>query len=189
MAYPVNACAMENLVLDVVVADPIIPVAEAITLAQAKHYLKMEGINDDDDIITELITEARIWAEKFCAISILSKTVTAILQVKNRIELPYGPVIDISAVVIKDRLGNIVVPGCTTIVGLDGGFPHIAGYGQFQVEYDAGYPIVPADLIGAMLAYIAFAYEHRGDDLEETEANFAPIARKKAFRYKRQMGF
>jgi len=162
---------------------------EPVTKEQAKEWLKMEEIDTDDEIITDLITEARQWLEKYCGICLVESQVDALVSVKNRQELPYGPVRDLSAITITDLNDNAISTGCIQIQGFDNNFPVLMGYGQFKVSYVSGYDPIPQPLLGAMKSYIAFAYEHRGEDLDENSSSFAPKARQKAFPYRRNIGF
>jgi hypothetical protein len=173
-----------NAVVDVVVTESA--PTEPVTLAQAKAWLRMENVSLDDALITELITEARKWIEKRCGISIVTKTVVAILEVMNELELPYGPIQDMTGITITDDDGEPL--GNFTIVGLDGGFPVIRGYGRCTVSYEAGMTDF-TEATGAMKSYIAFAYENRGDEIDESDEPFAKLARKKSNMLKRTIGF
>lgn len=178
-----------NAVIDVVLneeSDP--PIAEPVTPAEAKAWLKMEGTFDaDSQIITNLITEGRRWVENRCGISVVQKGVQAIVEVMNYQELPYGPVADLSSISVLNDEGETVVG--PRIVGLDGGYPSIEGFGRFTVSYDAGMTAVPQDIKGAILSYVAFAYENRGDEIDESDEPFAKLARKKSNPYRRTTGF
>jgi hypothetical protein len=165
------------------------PVTEPVTLSQAKAWLKMESISDDDEIIEGLITEARQWLERYCGVCLVNSNIEAIISVKNRQQLPYGPIPDLSAIVIMDMDNTVITDNCVSVVGIDGGFPVLTGSGQYRLTYESGYEEVPAALIGAIKSYILFAYEHRGDDLDENSNNFAPKARQKAFPYRQNIGF
>lgn len=63
----------------------VAPVAEPITLAVAKAWLKVD-YDDDDDIITELIVAAREYAEK--------RTNRALMQQTILMQLPCFPYVD-----------------------------------------------------------------------------------------------
>lgn len=173
---------------NVVLADPIRvreSAALPITLDQAKAYLKMTGIDDDDPIIEQLISEAVDWLETYCDISAVPQTVTAELQVKNKIYLPCGPVVSITTVTPSEDAGTHTV---MSIPG-DGA---IKGCGIYTVVYEAGYPDgqLPAALKGALYSYIAYCYEHRGDNaLNENAPEFAAQAKQKAFPFIKSISF
>lgn len=159
---------------------------EPVTLEQAKAWLKMEAIDDDNDIITTLITEARDWVEKYCGITLVQREVSATLEIKNRMELPLGPV-DKATIVVTNYNGDTVDSPVLTGNGVS--FILLNGHGQFNVEYTAGYEIIPPALILAMRQYITYAYEHRGDGLSEDRKEYAYESRRTAFPYKRNLTF
>ncbi len=102
-----------NRVVDVVLTN-VSTVVEPVTLAEVKNYLKTNSIADvdEDALTTDMITEAREWVEKRCGISLIAKTVSTILELYNRQELPYGPVITNDPtnkpIVVKDKDGVII---------------------------------------------------------------------------------
>lgn len=188
--FPHHYCnrIQTNAVLDVVVTESIDPpIEEPVTLAQAKAWLRMENVSLDDAIITALITEGRQWVEKRCGISIVTKDIIAILEVMNEIEIPYGPIPDTSAIAMTNSDGEVV--DNFTVVGINGGYPVLRGYGMVNLAYTAGMTTVDQEIRGAILNYVAFAYENRGDEIEESDSPFAKLARKKSNLYKRTIGF
>lgn len=53
------------------------PAAEPIVLTDMKNYLKIEsGVTEDDDLITELIKNARIFVERHTSRALISQTIT-----------------------------------------------------------------------------------------------------------------
>lgn len=173
-----------NAVIDVVL-DEGDSVAFPVTLDVMKDYLKI-STTADDELIVAMITEARIWAEKRCGISIVEKEVTAIIEVMNEQELPYGPIQKDTIVVVNSEGDTVTDP---VLIGLDGGYISLRGVGRFEVSYTAGMATVPQDLQGAIKAYVAFSYENRGDELDKSAQPFAVLARKKSNMYKRTIGF
>jgi hypothetical protein len=172
-----------NSVIDVQ-KTPIGEIVEPVTLIQAKNFLKID-FTDDDDIITSLITESREWVENRCGISVIHYDCEAIIQVLNSQELPYGPVI--GPITIANAAGNAVSITSYNLVGMD--YPRFMGYGRFTINYRSGFDEVPQGVIGAMLNYIAFCYENRGDLIDESTNSFANQARQKCYPFKRTIGF
>lgn len=84
------------------------PASEPVTLTEAKAYLKVTT-SAEDDLITELITTARIWVEKFCRVGLLPQT---ILETFNhwprgrKIPLSISPLRSISSISYLDSAGN-----------------------------------------------------------------------------------
>lgn len=177
-----------NAVVDVVLnedQDP--PNTEPVTLTEIKQWLRIQSNSAEDALLNELIVEGRKWVEKRCGISVVAKEVTAIIEVMNEQEFPYGPVQNIDSITAVNDQGETV--SNYRVVGLDGGYPAVQGYGRFTFTYDAGMDTVPADLKGAIKNYVAFAYENRGDEIDESDEPFAKLARKKSNMFKRTIGF
>ncbi len=136
---------------------------EPVTLQQAKDWGKIEQ-DADDDIITALITAARRICEKYSCIGFINREVTAVINNANGgFFLPYGPVtgtptatdefdVDLT---IEYRLGQV------------------QSLGQFTVIYDAGYAVLPDDLMTALKAQFLFLYESRGEGTQ----GISPIAK------------
>jgi hypothetical protein len=183
MPTRIDICPRSNTVIDVQRAR-IDNTEEGwpVTLENVKAYLKMDGITDDDLIISQMITEGIDWIENYCSISFVPQTVTAYLLIKNRIELPFGPVVSIEAINdVTDFNVDCLYPAT--------GFVNLTGYGRYKVDYTAGYTEYPPGLIGALYGYVAYAYEHRGDQFDENSTEFAAIAAKKAFPFTRDICF
>lgn len=173
-----------NAVIDVVL-DEGESIEFPVTVTRMKEYLKV-STTADDLLIGEMINEARMWVEKRCGISIIEKQVTAILEVMNEQELPYGPIQKGTIEVLNADGETVTDP---VLIGLDGGYISLRGYGRFEVSYTAGMETVPQDIQGAIKAYVAFVYENRGDELDKSTQPFAVLARKKSNMYKRTIGF
>lgn len=138
---------------------------EPVSLSEAKAYMHI-GFDDDNDLITSLITGAREWVEKLTGTSLISRSVTCEVQVANNMELPFGPVVgDVTTTVVEgDSLYNIST----------GQFKSIKGYGRYNVNYMAGYSTVPEMLKLAIKARVLDTYENRG---EADKENHSLIAR------------
>lgn len=164
-------------------------VTEPVTLDDFKHFLKV-SYPDDDLLLTRLLKEARQWVENQCGVSLIPTNVRAILAVKNRQELPYGPAAVKANIVIRNPVtGAAVQTGCFRLEGFDNGFITLVGYGQYQVEYTAGYNPVPQELRVAIMNKGAASYEHRGDELNEANVDYARIAKSQCKHYVRTTGF
>lgn len=86
---------MSNRIIDIkrVESSP----TEPLTLTQVKAHLIITA-TDDDTLLTALITSCRRVIEEYCAISIVTKTVTLIADLCREWELPYGPVTTVTSV-------------------------------------------------------------------------------------------
>jgi hypothetical protein len=131
------------------------------TLAQAKTWARVDT-DEDDALITALITAARRKCEQFTGISFITRTVTAILNNSNGgIYLPYGPVA--GTIALTDLNGNTITQTNNEIIGLD--FKQIVEPRSSYIKavYPAGYTTLPADLVTAWKMQVAYMYDHRGD--------------------------
>lgn len=135
---------------------------EPVTLQQAKDWGKIEQ-DADDDIITALITAARRICERYLDIGFINREVTATINNANGgFFLPYGPVTGTPTAIddydndlaIEYRLGQLQT------------------LGQMTVTYDAGYAVLPDDLMAALKAQFLFLYENRGEGTQ----SISPIA-------------
>lgn len=169
------------------------PSIEPITLAQAKVWARVDH-DDEDDEISMLITAVRQACEKRCRRTLVESTweVTA-ADWSLRIELPYGPLIEVGSVnylplgggaeaVLSPSLYVVdrhnVVPA---IVPADGAsWPDLAP-GQPQavrVPYQAGYATaaaldtLPAPLLLWMRLHLVHYYDNRS---AVAKGNLAPL--------------
>jgi hypothetical protein len=179
-------CPIPANFADYISTTDITPVTEPVTLEMAKKWLRMENIDDDNDLIEELIIEARMWVERFCALSMVPKNIKCTINLHHgSVELPYGPV-DTDTVEVRDTFGNIITTGFT-LTGETGTFAGISGYGIFSLSYTS-MQALQSPLLGAIRSYIAYAYEHRGDMLsDENDLEFAKEAKQKAKPFMRQI--
>src|SRR6478609_3346354 len=135
---------------------------EPITLAQAKAWLKVTH-DDEDVIITALITAARQTCEGYISKSFVERTVTAIVRNDlGNIKLPYGPVNTVTSA--ADSEGGEYGSGDYNITGISDkrlGYP-MASY--VKVVYTAGYSVLPEQFKTAIKMQLSWMYTHRGDD-------------------------
>lgn len=155
---------------DISVESP--PVIEPVGLQEVKDYLRLEGFQADDDspadafmfdddLINDLITEARMWVENYTGVHLIRKQLRVVLtNTSGNIELP-GPVT--GTPVATDECGTALT---VRTVGAD--FPILLSpaLGMITLIYPAGYAthLVPAWARSAIKAYVADHYEFRGDD-------------------------
>lgn len=182
---------------------------EPVTPTEAKKHLLVD-FSDDDTYITALITQARMMIEEYCAISIVSKTITLIADLYMEREIPYGPVIAIISVQTRagtQGSGPATYESATTDWQTDGEefmtfnpnafgcsySPTVPFTGRldpapdyrWKIVYTAGYTTVPDGLKLAVLNQIAFLYENRGNE----NKGICESAQAYAFPYKRMLWF
>lgn len=151
---------------------------EPVTLAEAKAHLNIPtGNTYFDTYITALITQARETAENFTGLSIVSKTVTVIIDLYSECMLPYNPVTTFTSASLKTGANAYTVQDLGNDFDIDGDYfiPIATLSGRWKLIYVAGYTpsTIPAGLKLGILQEIAFRFENRGD-LTENRANVNP---------------
>lgn len=160
-----------NAVLDKVFSDE--SATEPVTLAEFKAHLNMvfdsEGsyeFNDDDGKLTRILKAARTRIEKYIGISLIERTVTAILRNDcGSIEFPFGPVTGDVTLVDKD---DEAISGAV-IMGLQFKWLECPRTCYAKATYTAGWAAVdvPEDLKTAIMEEGAFRYTNRGDQQQQ----------------------
>jgi uncharacterized phiE125 gp8 family phage protein len=157
--------------------DPV----EPVQLDEVKSYLRLEGFqdvdesditefDDDDDLIETLIVTARKKLEKLYGISIVEKTLRAVItNLAGDIEIPQGPVISITSLKNSegDDITDYTITGYTTdeleedindFVTLE-----CPNQCKMVMVYEAGYVQVPEPLKVEILRMVAWYFTNRGD--------------------------
>lgn len=154
---------------------------EPVTLADVKAYLRVD-FDDDDDLITALITAARQKCEKLLGLVLVETDITAYYATsnntvygscprKNRFEIFYGPVLEESGVPAFTGL-----PDDAKIIGSGTGI-WIETYSDcLDISYSSGWDAVPEWAILAVKKQTAWDYEHRGDEVQQYAAGNTLIA-------------
>jgi len=147
--------------------------AEPISLETAKDWLRVTS-EDDDVIITDLITAARKRIEAYSTRSMVAKSITLTGHVETSFMLPYAPISNITAV--KYLQGQIVDTGVNNWQTLDPDEYQIIGYNdkQFRPQIEGVYEITYTTTANTDIALktdlkrvLLWMYENRGDDTDE----------------------
>lgn len=96
--------------------------SEIVLVATAKDYIRV-STTADDNIITRMITQARIWCENYISRDIVSKNRTYYIPETNgTFDLPFAPVSSISSVTSDGTAVDYTVLGLDNeTIELDGG--------------------------------------------------------------------
>jgi hypothetical protein len=130
--------------------------SEPITLLEAKQYLRVL-YDADDDVIEQLITQARQTLEQATNLSLVEQDITLVNDsYLNKLRLPYGP---ITAVTSIDLDGEDILSTALYDVGRI----VYSGDGVLTVEYSAG-GVEQQGVKLAMLELIAHNFMNRGTD-------------------------
>lgn len=134
-------------------------ITEPVTLQEVKDYLRVD-FNDDDTLITSLITSSRSKCEKVLGLVLVDTTVNALYKNNgDLIELFYGPI-------KNDEDGPIIdgVPSGDSVKGWDGNIWIESTAKELNLTYQSGWDKVPDWAKLAILKQIAWDYESRGDN-------------------------
>ena len=165
-------------------------VSEPVTLEEMKKYLRLEGDDSpgdefdfDDELIQDMITEGRVWVEQYTGLHLVEKSLQVVLlNQAGMTEMP-GPVT--GTIVIKNEDATTIDSATYKFIGSD--FPKLVTPfdGRLTLTYDAGYTpaTCPKGLKNAIKAYVAYAFEHRGEEIDDKALQAA--ASKKARPYQR----
>lgn len=153
------------------------PIAEPITLAEAKAHLRVTG-SDDDAYITALIVAARQGAEHITGRALMAQTWELALNgFSDVIRLPNPPLTSIASVKYLDESGALITMDASSYLLDDHSEPArlLPAYGTswpatrdqanaVLIRYVAGYAsaaIVPQEIKNWMLLRIGMLYENR----------------------------
>lgn len=136
-------------------------VVEPVTLDDVKVWLRIT-FDDDNTLLTILISECRDGLEQFCKLSLVEKEYELIADLYADQVLPFGPVNTITSVMWL----NGTTYEASTSYNFDAGrfCPQVSG--RWKIVYTAG----PVDMVSNaslradLKRIIAYCYEHRGDE-------------------------
>ena len=165
-----------NLLIDYkdVTADS--DITEPLTVQEVKDYLRLEGFiddseslssdfTDDDTLIGELITSARVRLEDYTGLSFIPKTLEIeFTNLAGNFVIPFGPVTEITSLTYSDEDLTAITEYTTTnnLSKLKTPLNE-----NMIMTYEAGYATLPKGLKLAMLKQIAWDYTNRGDERKD----------------------
>jgi len=150
-------------ILDLKMVEGSTTPVEPVALQDFKDWGKID-VSDDDSLITEIITTAREMCEAFLNISLIPRSIIAIIDNSNgNTYFPYGPVVALTS--ITDYNGNAIATEDYRLEMED--FKRLAWPYQkyIRIEYTAGYTTIPRKIKTGILQQILWLYQHRGDEL------------------------
>lgn len=146
--------------------------AEPVSLSMAKLHLRVSG-DDEDDLISSIITASREWCEAFQNRAFASQTLTVYMDnLPDTIELPRLPIKTVTSIKYLDLNGvQQTLSGSLYQVDAVSGritpaysesWPSVRKtLNAVEIAYEAGYVTVPKSVIHAMLLLIGHLYENR----------------------------
>lgn len=138
--------------------------SDPLLLNTVKDFLRVD-YDEDDTLLTSLISQTRDIIEEYLSISMVATKVTLTASPRAELRLPYGPVLTVTSV--KDADGNdmdYVWDGLCIKFGVAGTYVLNSTYNQNSTTiYNTGYTEFPRGLELGWLEIIAWLYENRGD--------------------------
>lgn len=170
-----------NKILEIQLEDDA-SLVEPVDLTMAKSWLRIDS-NDDDTLLTSLITQCRKRIEKLTTTSLVVKRVIIFAYIYEPLVLPYGPVDIGSALgvlsvinIINESSAETLTSGTDyTFVGVENAELHIGVSGKFQIQFFTKPPIDIEQFQHAILTEMAFRYENRGDDIQNFASNMPGV--------------
>jgi hypothetical protein len=144
-------------------------VADLTTLANVEAWLKLQPGNDDEALLSRLITAVSDMVERWCNRPFLTEDFTETRDGTGSNRMAFGnfPVTAVESVVIDGRVipaGDAVqTPGFyfkKTMLYLNG-YRFLAGSGNVALSYTAGYAEVPPAVEQAVIETIGMRYRER----------------------------
>lgn len=142
--------------------------SEPITTEQAKLHAAID-YGDYDSLIPIYISAARIAIENATGLALIEKTVKQVIQLYGNtlFKLSYSPVktFNYGYELSLNECGQYIINGTGQPVnyGANDEVIVVPTSGIYEVEYAAGYSVVPADLKLAILQMFTFIFNHRGE--------------------------
>jgi uncharacterized phiE125 gp8 family phage protein len=163
------------------------PTVEPITVSELKFWARIDG-SDEDTVLGGIITTARKNLEHYIKRTLIQTTIQLYMDSWDfdSYELPYSPVISISAVETLDESDTATVYSSSNYYLVKGNPYKIAikqdstnplnterDYGGFRITYLAGYGTTAADvpqaLKDAVATWATYIYENRDPNPEPPE--------------------
>ena len=170
----------------------VVPAERAVSLDQAKEFLRIDDdVDEFDGQIDAFLAAAIDQLEATCSIRLSAQTVRiGASDLSDLLRLPIGPVSALTAVEYTDRSGEVraIDPADLELIGgdLDGGIRTVIGKGwpndirsgrdAIRVTLEVGYDIVPAQLQTAVLLMVSDQFEFRTSAVTGTVAARIPTS-------------
>ena len=143
--------------------------SEIVLVATAKDYMRV-STTADDNIITRMIAQARIWCENYISRDIVSKNRTYYIPETNgTFDLPFAPVSSISSVTSDGTAVDYTVLGLDNeTIELDGGAAD-----KVKVTYITT-GLSDSLLQSAIMQLVSTYYDNRADFIIGKNVNEVP---------------
>lgn len=142
---------------------------EPITLAQAKTFCRIDT-EDEDDLITDLITIAREKLERYTSRSLVAKDIVLTVEASKDFPLPYPELDAITSVKLLQGINSDGTNDWQTLTGSDYqtlGTAITTFYHPYSGVYEITYSTTPTTdkaILHDVKRVLLWLYENRGDD-------------------------
>ncbi len=137
-----------------------------LSIIQVKKFLNISPeSNEQDDLLTDLLTMATEYAEWYTEKSLMEQEwkILCIGHIPNRLYLPHGPLIKVEQVTSPNETQpKYSVETIANYIE----FFYLSSYGKVEITYKAGHTHqneIPAFIKEGILQHIAYSYENRSD--------------------------
>ena len=144
---------------------------EILTAQNVKDYVRIDT-SADDNIITAMISQARIWCENYISRDIVPKNRTYYLDTTNGLfDLPFGPIASVSEVTI-----NGTATTDYEILGLDNETIELDGGSADKVKVTYVTSGLDDNLLKqAIMQLVSTYYDNRADFSSDQKSNVESI--------------
>ena len=142
---------------------------EIITLGDVKNYVRIDS-DDDNAIITNMITQARIWCENYISRDIVPKNRTYYMDSTSGLfDLPFAPVATIESVTVEGEAATYTEYGLDDLsIELNGGPSNNVKITYTTAGLDDGL------IKQALLQMVSNLYDNRADFVTGTIVSDIP---------------
>lgn len=149
--------------------------SEIITIDDIKEHLYIDSGNSTfDTVLTNLRKEVRQWIEQVTCLSLITRTVTVIIDYDEGFTIPFAPVTSFTSASIKTDINEYTAEVLNDEYEVEHGrFISYTGNWRYKLVYVAGYTsaTLPHGLKLAFLNEVARRFENRGDNVIVSDTN------------------
>lgn len=145
--------------------------SEIVTVSDAKNFIRIDT-SDDDALLGNMITQARIWCENYIGKDIVAKTRKYYLEkASSRFEIPFSPIASIASVTVEGVSSSYTTYGINEdIIELD----NLGTNKEIIVTYTTA-GLDDALLQQAILQFVSSIYDNRADFIVMQGVSFVEI--------------
>ena len=145
--------------------------SEIVTVSDAKNFIRIDT-SDDDALLGNMITQARIWCENYIGKDIVAKTRKYYLEkASSRFEIPFSPIASITSVTVEGVSSSYTTYGINEdIIELD----NLGTNKEIIVTYTTA-GLDDALLQQAILQFDSSIYYNRADFIVMQGVSFVEI--------------